>query len=43
MADVKSYGGKLKQRAEEVGVPVADVYDYLRRKKYREKKWDFSS
>lgn len=31
-------GGTLKQPAEDLGVPIKDVYDYLRRKKYREKR-----
>ena len=33
-----SHGSTLKQRAEDLGVPLGDVYDYLRRKKYREKR-----
>jgi hypothetical protein len=37
-ADVSTHGGTLKQRAEDLGVPVGDVYDCLRRKKYRDKR-----
>ena len=37
VTDVK-HGGTLKQRAKDLGVPVGDVYDYLRRKKYRDKR-----
>ena len=37
-ADVSTHGGTLKQRAEDLGVPLGDVYDCLRRKKYRDKR-----
>lgn len=38
VADVTNHGGTLKERTEDLGVPIKDVYDYLRRRKYREKK-----
>lgn len=43
VADVTNHGGTLKERTEDLGVPVEDVYDYLRRRKYREKKKILSS
>jgi hypothetical protein len=42
VTDVR-HGGTIKQRAEALGVPVGDVYDYVRRKKYQEKRRRFSS
>ncbi len=38
VTDVSTHGGTLHQRTEDLGVPIKDVYDYLRRRKYHEKK-----
>ncbi len=41
VTDVSIRGGRLKQRAEHLGVPIQDVYDYVRREKYRQKRQNF--